>query len=88
MGDVCMRALHEHFVVDKNGKRTPVLVEVEVEEYQKLLQPLEELDSLKAYNWRKHPRTIPPQKSKRPHSALYHQHLSVIYSFSLAKPDY
>ena len=89
MGEVCMSAIHERFVVDKNGKRTAVLLDIE--EYQKLLQGLEDLDSLKAYNRRKHPKTKPPhsnkpsQKSKRPHSALYHQHLAVIYSFCLAK---
>ena len=92
MGEVCMSAIHERFVVDKNGKRTAVLLDVE--EYQKLLQGLEELDSLKAYNRRKHPRTKPPhsnkpsQKSKRPHSAFYHQHLAVIYSFCLVNLDF
>ncbi len=29
MGKVCMSAIHEHFVVDKNGKRTAGMVEVE-----------------------------------------------------------
>ena len=43
-----MSAIHERFVVDKNGKRTAVLLDIE--EYQKLLQGLEELDSLKAYD--------------------------------------
>ena len=43
-----MSAIHERFVVDKNGKRTAVLLDIE--EYQKLLQGLEELNSLKAYD--------------------------------------
>ena len=43
-----MSASHERFVVDENGKRTAVLLDIE--EYQKLLQGLEELDSLKAYD--------------------------------------
>ncbi len=43
-----MSAIHERFVVDKNGKRTAVLLDIE--EYQKLLQGLEELHSLKAYD--------------------------------------
>ena len=40
-----MRKLHERFVTDSNGRRTAVLLNVE--EYEKLLQELEELESLK-----------------------------------------
>ena len=43
-----MRKLHERFVTDSNGRRTAVLLNVE--EYEKLLQELEELESLKAYD--------------------------------------
>ena len=43
-----MRKLHECFVTDSNGRRTAVLLNVE--EYEKLLQELEELESLTAYD--------------------------------------
>ena len=43
-----MRKLHERFVTDSNGRRTAVLLNVE--EYEKLLQELEELESLTAYD--------------------------------------
>lgn len=39
---------HEHFVVDKNGNRTAVLLDIM--EYNMLLQELEELESIKAYD--------------------------------------
>ena len=43
-----MRKLHERFVTDSSGRRTAVLLNVE--EYEKLLQELEELESLTAYD--------------------------------------
>lgn len=43
-----MRKLHERFVTDSAGRRTAVLLNME--EYEKLLQELEELESLKAYD--------------------------------------
>ena len=43
-----MSTINERFVVDKDGKRTAVLLDIE--EYQKLLQRVEELESLKAYD--------------------------------------
>ncbi len=43
-----MIAIHERFVIDKDGKQTAVLLDIE--EYHKLLQELEELESLKAYD--------------------------------------
>ena len=43
-----MRKIHERFVTDSAGKRTAVLLDME--EYEKLLQELEELESLKAYD--------------------------------------
>lgn len=43
-----MRKLHERFVTDSAGRRTAVLLDME--EYEKLLQELEELESLKAYD--------------------------------------
>ena len=43
-----MRKIHERFVTDSAGRRTAVLLDME--EYEKLLQELEELDSLKAYD--------------------------------------
>ena len=41
-----MRKIHERFVTDSAGRRTAVLLNME--EYEKLLQELEELESLKA----------------------------------------
>ena len=42
-------AVHEEqYVVDKNGNRVSVVLDVE--EYQRLLQDLEELDSIRAYD--------------------------------------
>ena len=38
----------ERFVTDKNGTRTAVLIDVEY--YQKLLDALEELESIRAYD--------------------------------------
>ena len=43
-----MRRIHERFVTDSAGRRTAVLLDME--EYEKLLQELEELESLKAYD--------------------------------------
>ena len=43
-----MRNIHERFVTDSAGRRTAVLLDME--EYEKLLQELEELESLKAYD--------------------------------------
>ncbi len=43
-----MSAVHECFVTDRDGKRIAVLVDMD--EYAKLLQELEELESLKAYD--------------------------------------
>jgi len=42
-------AVHEEqYVVDKNGNRVSVVLDVQ--EYQRLLQDLEELDSIRAYD--------------------------------------
>lgn len=43
-----MITTHERFVIDKNGNRTAVLLDIE--EYNMLLQKLEELESIKAYD--------------------------------------
>ena len=43
-----MRTGHERFVTDKDGKRTAVLLDMD--EYTALLQELEELEALKAYD--------------------------------------
>ena len=43
-----MRKNHERFVTDSNGRRTAVLLDLEF--YEKLLQELEELESLRAYD--------------------------------------
>jgi PHD/YefM family antitoxin component YafN of YafNO toxin-antitoxin module len=43
-----MATLHERFVIDKDGNRTAVLLDIE--EYKKLLQELEELESIRAYD--------------------------------------
>ena len=43
-----MMTTHERFVVDKNGNRTAVLLDIE--EYNTLLEELEELESIKAYD--------------------------------------
>ena len=43
-----MRKIHERFVTDSAGRRTAVLLDME--EYEKLLQELEELESLRAYD--------------------------------------
>ncbi len=45
---VGMSAVHERFVTDKDGRRIAVLLGMD--EYAKLLQELEELESLKAYD--------------------------------------
>jgi PHD/YefM family antitoxin component YafN of YafNO toxin-antitoxin module len=41
-------AAKERYVIDENGQRTAVLLEVEY--YQKLLQAFEELESIRAYD--------------------------------------
>lgn len=41
-----MVTLHERFVVDKDGNQTAVLLDIQ--EYNKLLEALEELESIKA----------------------------------------
>ena len=43
-----MRKIHERFVTDSAGRRTAVLLDMQ--EYEKLLQELEELESLRAYD--------------------------------------
>ena len=43
-----MAAHEEQYVVDKNGNRVSVVLDVE--EYQRLLHDLEELDSIRAYD--------------------------------------
>ena len=43
-----MRKIRERFVTDSAGRRTGVLLGLE--EYENLLQALEELESLKAYD--------------------------------------
>ena len=43
-----MRTGHERFVMDKDGKRIAVLLDMD--EYAALLQELEELEALKAYD--------------------------------------
>ena len=43
-----MRTGHERVVTDKDGKRVAVLLDVD--EYATLLQELEELEALKAYD--------------------------------------
>ena len=40
--------LKERFIVDENGKRIGVLLDIE--DYHKLLKELEELDALRAYD--------------------------------------
>ena len=39
---------HPHFLVDEDGRRTAVLIDIE--EYKKLLAELEELESIRAYD--------------------------------------
>jgi len=43
-----MITLHERFVVDKDGNQTAVLLDIH--EYNKLLEELEELESIRAYD--------------------------------------
>lgn len=43
-----MIALNERFVVDESGRRLSVLLDLEI--YHKLLEELEELDTLRAYD--------------------------------------
>lgn len=41
-------AAREHYVIDETGTRTAVLIDIEY--YQKLLDALEELESIRAYD--------------------------------------
>ena len=43
-----MTSFKEHYVVDENGKRIGVLLDIK--DYQKLLEELEELESIRAYD--------------------------------------
>ncbi len=43
-----MITLHERFVIDEEGKRTAILLDIE--EYNKLLEELEELESIRAFD--------------------------------------
>jgi len=43
-----MITLHKRFVIDEDGKRTAILLDVE--EYNKLLKELEELESIRAFD--------------------------------------
>ncbi len=43
-----MITLHEHFVIDEDGKRTAILLDIE--EYNKMLEELEELESIRAFD--------------------------------------
>jgi PHD/YefM family antitoxin component YafN of YafNO toxin-antitoxin module len=43
-----MATFREHFVVDEHGKRIGVLLDMD--DYRKLLEELEELDSIRAYD--------------------------------------
>jgi hypothetical protein len=40
--------LKEHFIVDENGKRIGVLLDIE--DYHRLLEELEELEAIRAYD--------------------------------------
>jgi len=42
------KAIHERFIVDENGQKVAVVVDVE--EYKKLLAALEELECIKEYD--------------------------------------
>ena len=43
-----MRALKERFIVDENGQRVGVLLDIE--DYRRLLEELEELAAIRAYD--------------------------------------
>ena len=43
-----MLQLKERFIVDENGRRIGVLLDIE--DYQKLLEELEELEAIRAYD--------------------------------------
>ena len=43
-----MTSFKEHYVVDETGKRVGVLIGIK--DYQKLLEELEELESIRAYD--------------------------------------
>ena len=43
-----MITLHERFVIDGDGKRTAILLDIK--EYNKLLKELEELESIRAFD--------------------------------------
>jgi PHD/YefM family antitoxin component YafN of YafNO toxin-antitoxin module len=42
-----MFGIKEHYVIDENGTRVSVLLDIE--DYQRLLEELEELESIRAY---------------------------------------
>jgi hypothetical protein len=42
-----MATLKEHYVVDKNGNRIGVLIDID--DFRKVLEELEELESIRAY---------------------------------------
>ncbi len=43
-----MLTLHQRFVIDEDGKRTAILLDIN--EYNKLLEELEELESIRAFD--------------------------------------
>ena len=43
-----MITLREHFIVDKNGQRVGVLLDIE--DYRQLLEDIEELEAIRAYD--------------------------------------
>lgn len=43
-----MDALEERYIVDKNGQRVGVLLDID--EYRRLLEEIEELESIRAYD--------------------------------------
>ena len=45
---MAISALHEKFVLDENGKKVGVLLDME--EYRRVLESLEELEAIRAYD--------------------------------------
>ncbi|WP_449245667.1 hypothetical protein [Desulfobacca acetoxidans] len=43
-----MHTLHEHFIIDANGNRIGVVLDIA--DHQRLLEELEELESIRAYD--------------------------------------
>lgn len=43
-----MMTLHERFVIDEDGKRTAILLDID--EYNRLLEELEELETIRAFD--------------------------------------